>query len=120
MCRREPNRPSADHCNPVSKFRLLPPTIDVDRMFGFGPIALGQESLERANRDGLIDLSTTTSGLARMSAYATTNRSQWIRIAGKLISFFESPFRDHPHISAGIRVGRTGHHAGEIGGQPIS
>jgi hypothetical protein len=54
-----------------------------------------------------------------MGANPAADTRQRIRIAGKLVSFFKSPFRNEFDVPACVRVGRTSHHAGKVGVQPI-
>jgi hypothetical protein len=82
-------------------------------------MALGQKTLERPDGDRAIDISTTTGSLTRMRANSPADASQRVRIARKLIRFLKSPFGNERDVPSRIGVGRTSHHAGEIGVQPI-
>jgi hypothetical protein len=54
-----------------------------------------------------------------MRANSAADARQRVRIARQSVRFFKSPLCDQANISSGIRMRRTGHHAGEIGVQPI-
>jgi hypothetical protein len=88
-------------------------------MLGFRAVPLRQKTLESTYRDGTINISTTTGSFARMGTHSATDARQRVGIAGELVSFLKSPFRNQGHITSRVGVGRTSHHAGEIGVQPI-
>jgi hypothetical protein len=54
-----------------------------------------------------------------MSTDPAADARQWIRIAGKLVGFLKSAFRNERDITSSVGVRRTSHHAGKIGVQPI-
>jgi hypothetical protein len=80
---------------------------------------LGEKTLESSDGNGTINVSAATSSLTRMSANPAADAGQRVGIAGKFISFLESPFSNKGDVASCVGVGRTSHHAGEIGVQPI-
>ena len=87
--------------------------------FDFSAVPLRQKALERPYCDGAIDIPAATGSLTGMRANPAADACQRVGIAGKLVSFLKSPFRDERDIPARVRVGWTSHHAGEVGVQPI-
>ena len=80
---------------------------------------LGEEALERANRDRLVDLAPAAGSLARMRADASANAGQWVWTSSIAIGFLEIALSDKLDIFPRIGVGGAGHHAGEVGIEPI-
>ena len=66
-----------------------------------------------------VNYTTTTGRFAGMRANPAANTRQRVGIAGKLVCFLKSPFRNERDVPARVRMGRTSHHAGEVGVQPI-
>src|SRR5215469_11791962 len=98
---------------------LAAPFVDVERMLRLRSVLFGKKSLQRADRDRLVDLPAATSRLARMGADSSTDAGQRIRIARQPVSFFKSVFGDQTHVASGICMSRAGHHAGKVGVQPV-
>src|SRR5262245_100277 len=81
----------------------------------FDAVALGHESFQGADADGLIDLSAAAAVFAGSGADAPADRSQWVRRARDEIGVFVTPLRDQLHVAPGVGVDRacrlTGNHA---------
>ena len=116
----ESNRAAPDHGDFEGKLVLCSPNVDVNRVLGFGPVALGQKSFQRADRDRAIDFAAATRSLARMSADSAADRSKGIGIARKPVSFFKPAFRDEAYVATRVSVSGARHHAREVGVQPIA
>ncbi len=119
VCGRKSHRAAADDGNFVRKFLLPAPFVDVDGMLRLGSVLLGQKSLQRANRDGLVDLAAPAGSLTRMRAHASADAGQRIGFARQAIGLFETTLGDQADVAPGVGVGRTRHHAGEVGVQPV-
>ncbi len=80
---------------------------------------LRKETLERADGDRAIDVSTAAGGFTGVSTNSAADARQRVRIAGNFVRFFKPPVRNKRDVPARIGVGWTSHHAGKIGVQPI-
>src|SRR5690349_7326199 len=114
----EPNWPGADDRNFVRQRRLFFYGVGLE-IFGFGAVAFSQEALERANLDWFVDFTAAAGAFTGMGANASADAGQGIGIAREAVSFFKPAFRNQRHVTPGIGVRRTSHHAGKIGIQPI-
>jgi len=110
---------AADYGNLEGQPAPRPPRIHIDGMLRFRPVPLGQKTLERPDCDRAINFSTTAGTFTRMSTNPAADASQWVRVAGKLVRLFKSPFSNERNVPARVGMGWTCHHAGEIGIQPI-
>ena len=116
---RKAHRARADDCNSKGKLGLRAAGVHIDGMARLRTVALGKKALERADRDGLIDLAAAAGCLAGMSADASADAGHGIGLARYAVGFFKLTLGNELHIAAGIGVRGTGHHAGEVGVQPI-
>jgi len=82
-------------------------------------VPLRQKALESPYCDGAIDISTAAGSFTGMSTNPAADARQRVGIAGKLVSFLKSTFRNKRDVTASVSVRRTSHHAGEVGVQPI-
>jgi hypothetical protein len=78
---RKSDRTSSNYCHPEREFLLAASFIDVDGALRFGTVLLGEESLQRANRNRLVNLAAATGSFARMRTDSSANAGQGIRIA---------------------------------------
>src|SRR5208337_122396 len=101
------------------KLGLCASGVHIDGMPRLRTVSLGEEALERADRDRLIDLAAAARRLAGMSADASADAGHWIGPARIAICLFKLTLCNELNIAAGIGVRGTGHHAGEVGVQPI-
>ena len=54
-----------------------------------------------------------------MPAHPATDGSEWIGDAGVAVSFLVSLLRNERDVASGLRVHRTGLHAGEVRFEPL-
>src|ERR1700687_5615306 len=92
---------------------------DIDGIPRFRSMALGDESLQGADGDGHVKLPAPTSGLTRMPAHAATDGGKRIGDPGVAVSFLVPPLRNERNVASGLRVDRTGLHAGEVRFEPL-
>ncbi len=85
----------------------------------FRTISCGQKALQRPNLDWFVDGPAPARGLTGMGANPPADAGHRVGIAGKTISLFKAALGDERHVAAGVGMGRTGHHAGKVGIQPI-
>jgi hypothetical protein len=105
--------------NAKGKFGLRAAGVHIDGVPRLRAVSLGEEALERTDRDRLIDLSAAAGRLAGMSADAPADAGQadWAR--ARAVGLFKLALCNELNIAAGVGVRGTGHHAGEVGVQPI-
>src|ERR1019366_1315148 len=113
------HRAAADHGDFEGQFALTPSRIYIDRILGFRAVPLGQKTLERADCNRAIDISTATGSFTGMRTNPAADARQRVRIAGKPVSFLKSPFRNERHVPARVGMGWASHHAGKVGVQPV-
>jgi hypothetical protein len=94
-------------------------SVDVNCVFGLWPVLFSKKTLQRTDGDWPVYFAAAASGFAGMCTNAPADGSQRVRIAGKPVGLFKPSLRDQTDIPAGISVRRAGHHAGEIGVQPV-
>src|SRR5579859_641820 len=85
----------------------------------FGPIALREETLQRANRDRLVDRPAPAGGFAGVRAHAAAYAGHRIRVPRVAISLLKTPLGNQRHVAAGVGSRRTSHHAREVAVQPF-
>src|ERR1700686_91460 len=119
MGSRQSHGTTADDRDPVEKFLLPASFIHVDGTLRLGPVLLGQETFQSANRDGPVDFTTAAGGLARMRADSSANAGQRVGLARQAVGLFEPSFCDQADVTSGVGVRRAGHHAGKVSVQPI-
>src|SRR5208337_1503093 len=93
--------------------------MDIHWVAGFRPVTFRDKALESTDGDGRIELTSAAGRFTRMAAYPAADGSERIRTASVPVGFLVSAFRDQRHIAAGLRVNRTGLHAGEVRFQPV-
>jgi hypothetical protein len=82
-------------------------------------MALGDKSLQGADRDGHVKLPAPTGGLARMPANTATDGGEWIGDPGVAVCFLVPPLRNQSDVAPGLCVNGTGLHAGEVRFEPF-
>src|SRR6266704_3350691 len=92
---------------------------DIDGIPRFRSVALGNEALQRANRNRRVKLPAPAGWLARMSTNAAANRSESIGDPSVAVSFLLSPLRDERDGASSLCVDGTGLHAGEVRFEPL-
>jgi len=78
-----------------------------------------QKALESTDCNWAIDISTATGSFTRMRTDSAADARQRVGIAGELVSFLKSAFRNERDVASCVGVGWTSHHAGKVGVQPI-
>ena len=116
---RESDRPAADDRNFERKLLLPASFIYVNGMLRLRPVLLGKKTLQSADRNGPVNFSAPAGGLARMRAHSSADAGQRIGLPRDPISFFEAALSDQADVAPGVGVRRAGHHAGEVGVQPV-
>src|SRR5579859_1144548 len=81
---------------------------------------LGEESLQCTNGDGLIDLTAAARCFAGMGTDSSTDTRQRIGLTRVAVGFFKVAFRNQRDVPPRVGMRGAGHHAGEIGIEPIS
>src|SRR5208283_1703315 len=88
-------------------------------MFRLRSKLLGKKALESANGNWPVNLTPTACGFARMRANSPADAGQRVGIAGDAVGFFEAAIGNQSNIASSVGVCRTGHHAREVGIQPV-
>src|SRR5260370_33935768 len=100
-------------------FYTWPLRKNVNRIPRLRSITLRHKPLQRPNGDRRVKLSAAASWLARMTAYAATNRRKRIGDPGVTVGFFVSSLRDQRHVPSGLCMDRACLHAREVRLQPL-
>src|SRR5712692_162681 len=119
MGRGKPRRAGADDRYFFRMHHLRHFGEDIDGIARFGPVALGDESFERADRDRRVELSAAARRFAGVAADAAANGSEGVGDPGVAVGFLVASLGDQGDVSPCLGVDRTGLHAGEIGLQPV-
>ena len=120
MRRGKSDRPASHDRDFEGQFLLGAPDVNVYGVLGFGAVTLGEKTFQSSNGNRTVNLTPAARGLARMRANTAANRGQWIGIAGELIGLLKAAFGNQSHITPGIGVGRTGHHARKVCVEPVA
>ncbi len=93
--------------------------VNIHGVARFRPVTLRHKALESADGDRSIELTAAAGGFTGVAANPAANRGERVRTTGVAVGFLVPAFRDQRHIAAGLRVNRTGLHAGEVRFQPV-
>src|SRR5712692_3669824 len=89
-------------------------------MSRFGSVALREESFERADGDGFVNLAAAAGSFTGVRANPAAHAGHGIGVAGVTIRLFKPPLRNQRNVAAGIGSRRAGHRAGEIAIEPVA
>jgi hypothetical protein len=92
--------------------------VEVDH--AFDAEALGDEALERTDRDRLVEGSAPARRLAGRGADTTANRSEWIGASRDRVGLPEAAIGDERDVAPRLGSDRAGGVAGEVGLQPLA
>src|SRR5215470_5276264 len=118
MRRRKPDGSSANDGYFVSQFGLRLDWIRFE-IPGLRSVSLGERTLASSNLNRLVNRPSAARSLTRVSTNASADAGQGIGIASKAVGFFKTSFSDQRDVAPRVGVGGAGHHAREVGVEPI-